>query len=111
MLLWGLSGITGDEMGYALVCFYILAPATELLGGFSLGKRSGNWFKWLFPLTGLLNWGTSAIVFGGRFIRSEFIMLTIMAAAPALFGLIAGTIATKRNPNTEVDKMSVKDLR
>ena len=41
VLLCELSGITGDEMGYSLFCFYILGPAVELLCGFSAGKKRG----------------------------------------------------------------------
>ena len=69
MLVWGLSGITGDEMGYSLLCFYIFAPSIELLGGFFIGRKR-IWYKWLFPATGVLNWFIASMVFGGRFIMA-----------------------------------------
>ena len=109
MLLQGLSGITGDEMGYSVLCFYISAPVISLLCGFFAGRKRG-WVKWLFPLTGLLNWLVAAAVFGGRFIFAEFILLTVMATVPAISGLLAAVLSTKRLPSKEIDKMSAQDL-
>jgi len=109
MLLWGLSGITGDEIGYSILCFYIFAPVSELLCGFSIGRRS-VWYKWFFPLTGLLNPFIPFMVFGGRFIKAEFISLTLIAAVPAILGLFAGVFYSRHRYTKEVDKMSAQDL-
>lgn len=110
VLLWGLSDVVGDEMGYSLLCFYIFAPVVELLCGFSAGKRR-VWYKWLFPLTGLLNWLIPFVVFGGKFIKAQLISMTFIAAVPALFGLLAGLFYGKRRRTKEIDKMSAQDLR
>lgn len=94
VLLWGLSRIIGDEMGYSLLCFYLLAPSVELLCGFSAGKRR-SCYKWFFPFTGIFNWLIPFVVFGGRFITVEWISLTLIAVAQAILGLLAGTFYSK----------------
>ena len=110
MLLWGmLGGIKGDEIGYSVLCFNIFAPVAELLGGFFIGRRS-VWYKWFFPLTGLLNPFIPFMVFGGRFIKAEFVLLTFIAVVPAIFGLVVGALYSKRSYTKDVDKMSAQDL-
>ena len=110
MLLLGLSSIAGNELGYSLVVCYILAPAIELLCGFFIGKKQ-IWYKWLFPMTALLNWLSAAIVFGGRFILPEFISLTIWATAPAILGLLTGAIFAKYCSRGKADKISVQSSK
>ena len=73
-------------MGYSLLYFYLLAPSVELLCGFSAGKRRVC-YKWLIPF----------VVFGERFITAEWVSLTLIAVAPAILGLLAGTFYSKKN--------------
>ncbi|MDR3310836.1 MAG: hypothetical protein LBS90_05770 [Oscillospiraceae bacterium] len=111
MALWGLSGITGDELGYSMLCFFIAAPVTELVCGF-FTRRSGLRVRLIYPLTGLLNYAVAFIVFGraGHFIPGEFIMLTAAGVGFAAIGVAAGTLSAKRRRAKSADKMSARDL-
>lgn len=110
MYLCGISGITGDEMGYSLLCFYIGSPILELVCGFFTGRKR-TWLQWLYPLTGVLNWGLAMLVFMRRKpIFAEFIMLTTLSVGFALIGVIAGVLSVKRRKLKRAEKMSIQDL-
>jgi peptidoglycan/LPS O-acetylase OafA/YrhL len=97
MYLWGISGITGDEMGYSLLCFFIVSPILELVCGFFIGRKR-TWLKWLYLLTGILNWVLAMLVFmREKPIFSEFVMLTALAAGFAMIGVVSGKLSKKRN--------------
>ncbi len=50
IFLWGTIGsITGNEMGYTVLCFYLFMPFTSLVMAFILGINTAH-MKWLYPV-------------------------------------------------------------
>ncbi|MCB2299555.1 hypothetical protein [Clostridium tagluense] len=89
-LVIGIQGVflsAGDEMGYCVLCFYIVMPLTTLIASFIISMKKGYLF-WFYPaFVGLLEIIISFVVFstfGGIDLSFAFF--------PALIGLIVGLI-------------------
>ena len=100
ILIWGLFFLRpGDEMGYALLNFYLLLPLTALVCSWTAGMRSG-WVKWLAPLLfGGIGWFLPLAVF-----HSTDPIFLFFAFLPSIVGVLAGaglsTIRARRHGKT-----------
>ncbi|MDR3120980.1 MAG: hypothetical protein LBU58_06565 [Clostridiales bacterium] len=91
--LWGMGifgSITGDEMGYSILSFYLIMPLTSITVGLIMGIK-GLYWKWPYPvLVGILGFIIPRFVFG----VSEIITL-FSSFIPALLGVSIGTLIRK----------------
>jgi hypothetical protein len=90
-LVIGLEGVflsAGDEMGYCILCFYIVMPSTSLIVSYIISEKKGYLF-WFYPVfVGLLGIIIPFVVF------STFDGITLFFAFfPALIGLIIGWVS------------------
>ena len=88
IFIWGIFLNSGDEMGYAVLSFYIIMPVTSFVMALIL-SISNAYFKWLYPIIfGLIGFFIPPIVFKGSWgwIALFFSMI------PALLGLAIGLI-------------------
>lgn len=77
----------GDEMGYAVLNFYIVMPLTTLIASIIISKKNGFLF-WFYPVfVGLLG----IIIPFVAFSTFDWIGL-FFALIPALIGLIIGLV-------------------
>jgi len=87
--LWGVLFLrSGDEMGYALLGFYLIIPISSFVIAFILRKTETK-LKWLYPvLFGLIGYFIPTLVFHSSW--GWFAALYV--AVPALLGLLIGSI-------------------
>lgn len=91
--LWGMFGsITGNEMGYCILNFYLIMPITSLIIGIIMGIK-GTYLKWLYPiLFGICGFIIPCLVFG----FGSFDMIAVFFSfIPALLGVFIGFIIGK----------------
>lgn len=87
-IIWGRFYLSpGDEMGYAIIAFYIVIPGAAFF--FSIAAGMGDkWMKWLLPVVfGLCNDLIPLLVFGGH----DWFFFA-MAAVLSLLGLTVGLV-------------------
>lgn len=92
IVLWPIFfSITGQEMGYSLLNFYLIFPLATLACGFYIGQ-SRTALKWLYlPLAAALGAAMPWLVFGTTG------LLTILFGSIAAFsGICLGLIFRKR---------------
>ena len=91
--LWGVLFLrSGNEMGYALLSFYMIIPVSSFVIAFILTKTETN-LKWLYPvLFGLIGYFIPTLVF-----RSSWgWFAALYVAVPAILGLLIGSILRHR---------------
>ncbi|NLY81550.1 MAG: hypothetical protein GX078_02055 [Clostridiales bacterium] len=90
--IWGkffLKG--GDEMGYALMNFYLIMPLVSLVFGIILGSKDA-YLKWAYPIVfGILG----IIIPSFIFIGSLDWISVFFSLIPALLGLAIGILINK----------------
>ncbi|GHV41705.1 hypothetical protein FACS189490_09120 [Clostridia bacterium] len=79
---WG--GITGNEMGYVFISFFVVIPILTFANGFALGGGSSA-LKWAYPVFAGLSIAIHAIVFS-RF-PTQYLLFSSL---PAILGLLGG---------------------
>jgi len=86
--IWGLLFLNpGDEMGYALLSFYLIIPVSSFVIAFILTKTNTN-LIWLYPVVfGLFGFFIPTLIFHASW--GWFAALYV--AAPALLGLLIGS--------------------
>ncbi|MFP3154016.1 hypothetical protein LQZ18_06195 [Lachnospiraceae bacterium ZAX-1] len=91
IFLWGRFGsITGDELGYSLLGFYIIMPLTSLIIGLVMGIKC-IYLKWFYPVVfGILGFFIPVFVFEAWTAISLFFSLI-----PAFLGVLVGWIIYK----------------
>lgn len=100
ILIWGLFFLRpGDEMGFALLNFYLLLPLTALACSWTAGMRPGR-IKWLIPLLfGAIGWLLPLAVF-----RSTDPIFLFFSLAPSAVGVLAGAGVSARRTSRERKK-------
>jgi len=94
LLLWGILGsITGNELGYSLLSFYLIMPLTSLVIGIIIGIKNG-YLKWLYPFVfGIFSLLVPRIIFGSW--NSFDAIELFFSFIPALVGVGIGTLIGK----------------
>ncbi|MDR0839791.1 MAG: hypothetical protein LBN26_00150 [Christensenellaceae bacterium] len=101
MVLFGRLGqITGNELGFTLLCLFILLPVLAAVTGIVLGIQNGR-CKWLYPVfAGFCSLLTQAAVFVNplrAYLEWNTLVLILPSLVPAALGVLAGiAIAAKR---------------
>ncbi len=95
ILLWGLLGsVTGNELGYFFLSFFLIMPLSSLITSFVLGIANAR-FKWTFPfIFGVLSLLIQIWVFGYIAISPLFLCL-FFSLIPSLLGLTTGILVKK----------------
>lgn len=89
VLAWGLFFLQpGDEMGYGLLCFYLILPASAFICSWLLSTRPGA-LKWGCPLL----FGALGFLLPWAVFRSMDAIAFFFAFIPALLGLSGGLAA------------------
>jgi len=88
IVLWGVFFLkSGDEMGYALLSFYLIIPLSSFVIAIILNETNTN-LKWLYPvLFGLIGFFIPTLVFQS----SWGWYAALYVAVPAILGLLSGT--------------------
>lgn len=89
--LWGaLGSITGDEMGYSILSFYLIMPFTSFVMSLIMGMKN-VYMKWLFPVIfGILGFAIPLMVFGSF----DWISL-FFSFIPAMSGMGVGVLVQR----------------
>jgi len=104
--LWGLFFMSsGDEMGYALLSFYLIIPVSSFVIALIISKTGTN-LKWMYPVIfGMIGFFIPTLIFHG----SWGWFAGVYVVVPALLGLIIGTVVQKirarRNAKIDFDKL------
>lgn len=92
ILLWGVSGyITGNELGYVVLNFFMIMPITSFIAALLLSLTKAA-LKWFYPVVfGIFSYMIPMIVFGSF----EGILPLFSAFVPAVLGLGLGLLIAK----------------
>jgi hypothetical protein len=111
ILLWGFFGsITGNELGFSLLNFYLLMPVTSFVMALILGiivppikpcasRRSFQRMKWLYPVIfGACGFAIPSVIFG-----STDLICLFFSFVPALIGLGIGQLVSRLRSKNKRD--------
>lgn len=93
MVLWAMIfPITGNEMGYCILNYYIIFPLVTLISGFIIGTDKSR-YKWCYlPFVWMLGLLMPIPVFHNIQFSAAF-----TGMVPALLGLLTGMLVRKKD--------------
>ncbi len=91
IVLWGKFGaITGEEMGFSVLCFYLIMPVVSFVTALILGLKDA-YMKWVYPVV----FGVFAVVIPWIIFGTADMVSLFFSFVPAVIGLGASRLILK----------------